>query len=229
MCFSATANFVGASVVGALGITTLTQVRRVQDIPFAALPALFSVHQLIEAVVWLGLEGHISRGVGDVAAYVYVLYAQGVLPILMPLAVLLIEPSRRRRRIIAPFVLVGLAAGTYLFWVDVAHPVHYQIVNHSIAYQNSGSLVGVFAVFYLVATCGSALCSGYRWIIGFGVANVIGLSVVYYLLQRDFTSVWCAYAAVISFMVLMFFLRQPREHRPRFSLNPTTPPAAGAT
>jgi hypothetical protein len=140
----------------------------------------------------------------------------------MPLAVLLIEPSRRRRRIIAPFVLLGLVAGSYLFWIDVAHPIHYQIVHHSIAYQTSGSLLGLFAVFYLIATCGSALCSGYPWIIGFGVANVIGLSLTYYLLERDFTSVWCAYAAVISFMVLLFFHRQRRDLPPHGTTSPDT-------
>jgi hypothetical protein len=191
----------------------------VREVPFAAIPALFSVHQLIEGVVWLGLEGHLPRGLGDIAAYAYVLYAQGVLPVLFPLAVLLIEPSPRRRIIITPFVLAGLAAGIYLFWIDVAHPVHYQIVNHSIAYQNSGAFVGVAAALYLAATCGAALASGYPWIIGFGVANLIGLSATVWLLQRSFTSIWCAYAAIVSFMVLMFFLRQP-HHRGGSSRTP---------
>lgn len=226
MCFSATANFVGAGVVGVVGVATLTKVRHPRELPLAALPLLFSVHQLIEGVVWLGLEGHVPSAIGDAAAYTYVLYAQGVLPVLVPIAILLIEPSRRRRAIIAPFMVIGLAAGVYLFWIDVAHPVSYYIVNHSIAYENSGSLVGLFAALYLIATCGAPLASGYPWIIGFGVANVIGLSLTLWLLKSNFTSIWCAYAAVISFMLLVFFVRR-RHHRDGKTHSPTSS-ASGA-
>jgi hypothetical protein len=77
MCFSATANFVGGAVVGGIGVATLSQVRQAREVPFAALPLLFGVHQVIEGLVWLSLEGQLSRTVGDVAAYLYVLYAQG--------------------------------------------------------------------------------------------------------------------------------------------------------
>ena len=69
MCFAATANFVGATVVGAVGAATLTQVRRPRELPFAALPALFAAHQLDEGFVWLALEGHISPGLDQIDAY----------------------------------------------------------------------------------------------------------------------------------------------------------------
>jgi hypothetical protein len=48
MCFSATANFVGSGVLGAVGIVTLTKVKHRRELLFAALPALFAVHQFIE-------------------------------------------------------------------------------------------------------------------------------------------------------------------------------------
>jgi hypothetical protein len=211
MCFSATANFVGGTAVGVVGVAALTQVSRPREVLFAALPALFALHQLDEGVVWLALEGHIPRAWGDVAAYAYLLYAQGILPMLFPLALLLIEPNTRRRWAIVPFLFLGAVAGTYLFWVDAAHPVTYQIRNNSIDYHITGAWVGVFAVIYVIAVCGGALVSGYRWIIAFGIANVIGLTAVEVLLATQFTSVWCAYAAVVSVLVLGFFRRQ---HRP---------------
>ena len=211
MCFSATANIVGATVVGGVGIATLAQVRRPSQLPLAALPALFAVHQYDEALVWLGLEGHLPRSIGDAAAYGYVLYAQGVLPVLFPLALLLIEPSTRRRWAVVPFLLLGVAAGTYLFWIDSARPVRYGIEHHSIAYHNSGAHVGVFAVLYVIAVCGGALVSGYRAIVVFGVVNLVGLTVVEIVLATSFTSVWCAYAAVVSVLILVFFRRQRAE------------------
>jgi hypothetical protein len=211
VCFSATANFVGSAVVGAVGVATLAQVRQGREVLFAAVPLLFAVHQFAEGFVWLSLQGQVSVAVGDAAAYGYLLYAQGLLPVLMPLGVLLVEPSRRSRQWIAPFVGLGLAAGIYLFWIDVARPIGYQIINNSVAYENEGSLVGLFAVLYVVAVCGSALLSGYGWIVAFGVANLVGLTVTGILLASSFTSVWCAYAAGVSVMVLLFFRRRRRE------------------
>lgn len=210
MCFSATADFVAAGVVGVVGAATLTQVRTGRDVLFASLPGLFALHQLTEGFVWLGLEGRVDRGVSDVAAFVYVLYAQGLLPLLVPLALLLIEPPGRRRKHIAPFLALGALTAAYLFWVDVAGPLRYSVVERSIAYETGGTLLGVAAVCYVVAVCGAALLSGYPWIVAFGVANLVGLVVTLVLLRQSFTSVWCAYAALTSVLILAFFLRRNR-------------------
>ncbi len=63
MCFSATANFVGSGVLGAVGVATLLHVKHRRELMFAALPTLFAVHQLIEGFVWLGLDGYMSQQV----------------------------------------------------------------------------------------------------------------------------------------------------------------------
>ena len=47
MCFSATANFVGSGVLGAVGVVTLTKVKHRRELLFAALPVLFAIHQFI--------------------------------------------------------------------------------------------------------------------------------------------------------------------------------------
>ena len=59
MCFSATASFSAAAVL--LGIGTLTlrsalasrHAYRRRELPFAAIPLLFAIQQLIEGVIWL--------------------------------------------------------------------------------------------------------------------------------------------------------------------------------
>jgi hypothetical protein len=63
MCFSATANFVGSGVLGTIGVATLTKVKHRRELLFAALPALFAVHQFVEGFVWLGLDGMLSPAV----------------------------------------------------------------------------------------------------------------------------------------------------------------------
>ncbi|MGB9233251.1 MAG: DUF6629 family protein [Terriglobales bacterium] len=57
MCFSATANFVGSGVLGAVGVVTLTKVKHRRELLFAALPVLFAVHQFIEGTRLAGKLG----------------------------------------------------------------------------------------------------------------------------------------------------------------------------
>ena len=45
MCFSATANFVGSGVLGAVGVVTLTKVKHRRELLFAALPMLFGAQR----------------------------------------------------------------------------------------------------------------------------------------------------------------------------------------
>ena len=49
MCFSATANFVGSGVLGAVGVVTFTKVKHRRELLFAALPTLFAVHHFVGA------------------------------------------------------------------------------------------------------------------------------------------------------------------------------------
>ncbi len=102
MCFSAAANFVGSGVLGGIGVVTLTRVKHRRELLFASLPTLFAVHQFIEGFVWLGLDGILSPTVTHNMAAAFMLYAQGLLPFLLPLSVTLFEPTAKRRRRMLP-------------------------------------------------------------------------------------------------------------------------------
>src|ERR1700743_1791168 len=104
MCFSAAANFTGSGVLGAIGIVTLTKVKHRRELLFASLPVLFAIHQFIEGFVWLGIDGILSPTVTHNMGAAFVLYAQGLLPFLMPLSVMLFEPDRQSRRRMIPFL-----------------------------------------------------------------------------------------------------------------------------
>src|SRR5579864_5305485 len=106
MCFSATANFVGSGVLGAVGVVTLTKVKHRRELLFAALPTLFAIHQFIEGFVWLGLDGILSPAVTHNMGAAFMLYAQGLLPFLIPLSVMLFEPTVRNRRRMLPFLVL---------------------------------------------------------------------------------------------------------------------------
>jgi hypothetical protein len=102
MCFSATANFVGSAALATIGVITLTRVKHRRELLFAALPTLFAVHQFIEGFVWLGLDGILSPKVTHNMGAAFMLYAQGLLPFLLPLSVLLFEPDKTSRMRMRP-------------------------------------------------------------------------------------------------------------------------------
>ena len=97
MCFSATSSFIGSGLIGTIGIATLRHVREPRALLFASVPMLFAVHQFTEGWVWLGLEGRIGALALGHVAFLFTLFAQGILPLLTP-AASPAAPSARRRR-----------------------------------------------------------------------------------------------------------------------------------
>lgn len=205
MCFSATANFVGSGVLGTVGVITLGQVKHRRELMFASLPALFAVHQLIEGFVWLGLDGILSPAVTHNAGAAFMLYAQGLLPLLMPLSIYLFEPPGARRKAMVPFVVLGGGLTLYILWALTAFPTQISVMQNSIVYVNAATNNDYVAVLYIIATCGSLFFSKVRAMVLFGAANVVILLVVMAVKRYAFTSLWCAYAAVASVIILAYF------------------------
>ena len=219
MCFSAAANFVGSGVLGALGIVTLTKVKHRRELLFAALPALFAIHQFIEGFVWLGLDGKLSPTVTHDMGAAYMLYAQGLLPFLLPLGVLLFEPNGKSRRQMVPFLVIGGATGLYILWALTAYPTEIYVRQNSIVYTNQGTSHMIIAILYVIATCGALFFSRVRAMVAFGVANLAILLTVAAIKQYAFTSVWCAYAAAASLIVLIYFWRSSGYRPLRYALS----------
>lgn len=211
MCFSAEANFVGSAVLGTIGVVTLTKVKHRRELLFAALPVLFAVHQFIEGFVWLGLDGILRPIVAHDMGAAFMLYAQGLLPFLLPLSVLLFEPDRQSRRRMVPFALLGAATTLYILWALTAYPLEVFVKANSIVYINQATNNTLVAVFYVIATCGSLFFSKIKPMIIFGAANLAILLVVMAFKRYAFTSLWCAYAAVASVIILAYFWRSHAE------------------
>src|ERR671915_230432 len=114
MCFSPEIDVTAGVVVGAIGLEALRHVHRWRDLPLGSLPLFFGAHQLTEAYVWRGLTGEASASVGNGALSAYMVFAFVVLPLLVPLAVLAVEPDRHRRRLAGAFAgLGGVVAWLY--------------------------------------------------------------------------------------------------------------------
>jgi hypothetical protein len=213
LCFSAVANFVGSGVLGAMGVITLTKVKHRREVLFAALPTLFAIHQFIEGFVWLGLDGILSPAVAHDMGAAFMLYAQGLLPFLLPLSVLLFEADVKSRRRMLPFVVLGGATTLYILWALTAYPLQVYIRGNSIVYINQATNNTAVALLYVIATCGSLFFSRVKPMVVFGGANLAILLIVMEVKRYAFTSLWCAYAAIASLIIVTYFWKSS-EHRP---------------
>jgi len=205
MCFSAAANFVGSGVLATVGVATLTKVKHRRELLFASLPTLFAIHQFIEGFVWLGLDGMLSPKVTHNMGAAFMLYAQGLLPFLLPLSVLLFEPHAKSRRRMLPFLVLGSLTTLFILWALTAYSTEVFVRGNSIVYINQATNNITVAIFYVIATCGSLLFSKVKDMVIFGWANLAILLTVMAVKRYAFTSLWCAYAAVASVIILAYF------------------------
>jgi hypothetical protein len=218
VCFSASANFVGSAVLGAIGVATLTEVKHRRELLLAAMPCLFALHQFIEGFVWLALDHKLPPVVAHDAGAAFVLYAQGLLPFLLPLSVFLIEPTRDRRRRMLGFTILGGGLAVYLLWGLIAYPLQVSSGDNGIVYLNRISTTTLVAELYVIATCGALFFSGFRLLVLLAWLNLVGLLTVMVVRRLEFTSLWCAYAAVVSVIIYFFFRRSRLERPAKYSL-----------
>ena len=213
MCFSATASFTSSAAIAVVGIATLARSEHRKEWLFASVPLLFALHQFAEGAVWLALDGNTSWGGLQSWGFAYMLYAQGLLPLLIPLSIWLIEPGRRRRLMILPFLALGVALTAYQLWALLTFPTAIYVEGHSVVYRNPATSHLLIATLYVIATCGSLFFSGYRYIMALGAVDLIGVLIVLWVKQYAFTSVWCAYAAVVSVLIYFHFSRRRQAER----------------
>jgi Family of unknown function (DUF6629) len=213
MCFSPQADLVGGLAISAIGVDVIRHVHQRRDhMAIAALPLLLGAHQLDEAFVWWGQEGHVPSAVGRVALWIYLLIAFVVLPIFVPLAVRALEPTRKRKQLMIPFVVIGVAVALRLFVAMVRGPLHVTVHPYHLAYSVKLSHGLIVITLYVVACCGTLLVSSYRHVVVFGIVNLVAVAVIAKLTVDGFASVWCGWAAVTSGVVALH-MRFARPHR----------------
>jgi hypothetical protein len=204
VCFSPQADLVGGLVICAIGVDAARHVRRRRDfLLVACIPLLLGVHQLIEALVWWWLQGYVPDGIGRVALWAYLLIAFVVLPVVVPAAVIALEPTRRRSQLMVPFIVIGSVIAVVLLAAMIGGPVGVKLAPYHLSYSirlSDGLLV---IACYVVAVCGSLLVSGYRNVAIFGIVNLVAVVIIARLTVSGFASVWCGWAALSSAAVAL--------------------------
>jgi hypothetical protein len=208
VCFSPQADFVTGAVIAGVGVETLRRVRAPRELIVGALPLLFGIHQLVEGFVWLGLRGQVAPGLGNAAKETYIIYAHAVLPAIVPIGFMLLEPERRRSRVMLGMAGVGVLLGVYLLWQVTAYPVGAHEEARCIDYTTHTPNDALIGLLYVAVTCGPALISSRRYLRWFGLVSLVGVIVTAVLRVDELTSLWCVYVAIISVLIFEHFRRE---------------------
>jgi len=108
MCFSAGASFTAGAVIAVAGVAAMTKVSRPSQRLFAGIPFLFAIQQIAEGFLWLTLQndGHVI--LQKISTYCFLIPADVLWPILIPLAMILMEEDSKRRNILKVFLYTGI-------------------------------------------------------------------------------------------------------------------------
>ena len=208
MCFSATASFTAGAALLIVGAVTARRARQRAELPFALIPVLFGLQQLIEGAIWLTLPDK-APSLNAMLTFVYSLFSHVLWPVYVPIAILLLEPIAWRRRILVAIAVAGGAVGLYLLYFLIRLPIVSQAEGRHIAYLSPHFYLTAVMVLYVLGTCVSMLVSSHGRVRLFGLAAFVAYVMTYVFYTTWVISVWCFFAAVLSVIVLLYFRRQP--------------------
>lgn len=205
MCWSAQASFTGAAVVGAWSIATIPLIKSPRELPYAALPMGFAFHQALEGFTWLELDGHTERVLTTWGVHYWILFAWALLPTWVPLAVWLIERDRNRRRLLVPFVVMGVLLSAFMAWRTLRDGTEVSVVGHSLNYELPFEPSWILAFPYVTVTCIAPWISTWKYVRWFGIGNFFAMSIAAIIQAAAYSSVWCTLAAFLSALVFWHF------------------------
>ena len=169
-----------------------------RDVPLAAIPVLLGIHQLIESRIWSQSAGpgSVIRGT---AVTIWASIAFVVLPVLVPVALLCAE--RQRRRIQYAAAVVGLPVAVVMAF-SLADGARALDRGHVMEYSTGVPMFPLVLSGYLLATCLPFLTSPEPTLRELGVGLVVGAAVATTIDRLAFASLWCAFAAIVSMLIV---------------------------
>lgn len=207
MCFSAGASFGASAVLGILGSVSLAKARTPPQRLFASIPLVFAIQQLAEGMLWLSLREHHPIGGQTFFTYTFLVFAMMIWPLLIPLAVRLLETDSRRKKIMDVFVVIGAIVFLGIGFILCAYHVRPVANHHHIHYAFDlpplikRSIV-VFSILYFIATIVTPFLSSISRLKWLGVSFLISYIAAEAFFNGFVISVWCFFAAWLSIVVI---------------------------
>lgn len=224
MCFSATASFGASAILGTVGVIAITKAKTKPQKLFATIPLIFAVQQFTEGLLWLSLKDPQIAAWQSLLTYIYLVFAMAVWPLWVPLTIRLLEKDARSKRIMNVLVSIGAFVAVCVILVLSLYPVQVmtpvclscpfsateslsQHLHYSFTFPPiPKGLIGSFTVLYILATIITPFVSGIKkmkWL-GFVFLATYLFAVTMY--NGFVISVWCFFAAILSFVVLWIIM-----------------------
>lgn len=216
MCFSATASFTAAALLGAIQIAMLRLPLRKSCLFLALIPGLFGLQQLIEGFVWLYLGDPNAYPLLKFTPYAYLFFAILFWPIWIPFSAWSAEEVPWRRRVLFWTLIISFVLVTYYISVIPSTIISVNAVGNSLQYfEPARKSVYIYPsiILYPIIVVTAALLSSIKnlWFFGFTTGGTYLFA--QYFFYYTFVSVWCFFGAIFS-GILYFVLRDySRSHK----------------
>lgn len=235
MCFSATASFTAGAVLGTVGVAALSKAKSEPQRVFGTIPLLFAVQQCMEGLLWLSLHNPSLAGWQSFFTYTFLVFAMAVWPFWIPFTIWKLETDERRKALIRFFVWTGAVVAVGVGIILFSYPVEVitpfcatcpvsgdNILSHHLHYEFSipvlvKKLVIVFSILYIAATIITPFLSGIKKMKWLGVVFLASYLFAITFYHGFVISVWCFFAALLSFVVLWIIADENKPKPGRFN------------
>jgi hypothetical protein len=217
MCLSPEADLLAAAVTGVVAVDTWRRNHNPDAVLLAAIPAIFTVHNVASAFMWWGLLGKVGCAAAGPATWLYEFVAFVLWPLYVPVAVQRMESSNWRRKSISFVWLLGSTNALWHLFRLVSGQIQAVAHHHyiSFVFPPDPTIVGSF---YLLATCAVAMLSSHHELILWGAVNALAVAGITIAAANGLPSIWCWWAAVTSVYLNVFIRRHSRRYLSRQSL-----------
>lgn len=212
MCFSPEASFAGGILIFSIGIATIKSVQKPNQLVFACIPVFFGIQQITEGFLWLSLQNPDFPDIQKLTSNIFLIMAEVLWPIVIPISVLLMEENKSKKRILSVFLVMGIVLSAYYTYCLLNFTVNPQIMDYHIQYNNDFPIAIrnlAFAV-YLIATIAPLFISSIKRMHYLGGLMFLSCLISALFFMQYLTSVWCFFAAFIS-VVIYWILKESKK------------------
>lgn len=209
MCFSAGASFAAGVVISAVGVATVIGVHKPFQRLFALIPILLAIQQFAEGCLWVTLQGSDYETVKTICTYVFLITAQVIWPVMIPLSVLLMEEDSKRRKILRILLVAGMSLASFYSFYLLFSKATSEILNCHIMYiiiTPKALELPTFAI-----TVAPLFVSSVKRMYLMSILILLSLVVAVFFYKVQLTSVWCFFAALLSMIILWILRCDARE------------------
>ncbi len=213
MCFSATASFGSAAVLLIIGGFCIKNSETGPQRLLSSIPLMLSLQQGLEGIVWISFLNPEYSVWGKSATYGFLIFAQIVWPFFIPFSIMLMEKEQKRKKILLFLTIIGSVQALFLGYGMLMYSVSSEILHSHIRYNLDFPPANRWygGVLYIIATGVSPFISSIRKLRFVGIIVLCSYLFTRVLYGQNVISVWCYFAALISFVILVVTLQSKKE------------------